>query len=70
MKAINFQRSFLTFRIDTEKKPPQTVSHPPPFSLNNARIQLDCRLRITGHESGETETLRPRRQLQNGTCRG
>ncbi len=57
MKAINFHRSFVTFRIDTEKKPPQTVSHRPPFSLNNARIQLDCRLRITEHETGETETF-------------
>jgi hypothetical protein len=42
MTAIDFSRSFLTFRIDTLKKPPQTVSHRPPYSLNNARIQLDC----------------------------
>ena len=46
MNAVNFQKSFLTFRIDTEKKAPETVSHPPPFSLNNARIQLECRLTI------------------------
>jgi hypothetical protein len=41
-QSIDFSRSFLTFRIDTLKKPPQTVSHAPPYSLNNARIQLDC----------------------------
>ena len=29
MQAIDFSRSFLTFRIDTLKKPPQTVSHKP-----------------------------------------
>ncbi|MFO0905567.1 MAG: hypothetical protein U0939_21330 [Pirellulales bacterium] len=40
--TIDFSRSFLTFRIDTLAKPPQTVSHAPPYSLNNARIQLDC----------------------------
>ena len=42
MNTIDFARSFLTFRIDTLKKPPQTVSHPPPYTLNSARIQLDC----------------------------
>ena len=47
MPAIDFSRSFLTFRIDTLKKPPQTVSHQPPYSLNNARIQLDCVCDVT-----------------------
>lgn len=47
MSTIDFSRSFLTFRIDTLKKPPQTVSHQPPYSLNNARIQLDCVCDIT-----------------------
>ncbi|MFN0050875.1 MAG: hypothetical protein ACKV0T_01705 [Planctomycetales bacterium] len=42
MQTIDFARSFLTFRLDMLKKPPQTVSHPPPYTLNNARIQLDC----------------------------
>lgn len=45
--TIDFGRSFLTFRIDTLAKPPQTVSHAPPYSLNNARIQLDCVCDIT-----------------------
>jgi hypothetical protein len=47
MKTIDFSRSFSTFRIDTLKRPPLTVSHKPPFSLNNARIQLDCVCRIS-----------------------
>lgn len=47
MKTVNFQRSFVTFRIDTEKKQPQTVSHKPPFSLNNARIPIECRCVVT-----------------------
>lgn len=55
MPAIDFSRSFLTFRIDTLKKPPQTVSHQPPYSLNNARIQLDCVCDITEIATKETQ---------------
>jgi len=52
MKAYDFSRSFLTFRIDTLKKPPLTVSHKPPSTLNNARIQVDCRCEITDRQTG------------------
>jgi hypothetical protein len=55
MTCINFARSFLTFRIDTLKKPPQTVSHAPPYSLNNARIQLDCVCDIVDQASNERQ---------------
>ena len=54
MQAIDFSRSFLTFRIDTLKKPPATVSHKPPFTLNNARIPIDCRCAITDKRTGES----------------
>lgn len=57
MTTVNFFHSFLTFRIDLEKKPPQTVSHKPPFSLNNARIQIECRARVTDRETGRTQTF-------------
>ncbi len=56
MQTIDFSRSFLTFRIDTEKKMPQTVSHKPPWSLNNARIQLECRLQVTDKRSGDQQS--------------
>lgn len=46
MNVCDFGRSFLTFRIDLQKKQPRTVSQPPPFSLNNARMQLECRCGI------------------------
>lgn len=55
MPAIDFSRSFLTFRIDTLKKPPQTVSHQPPYSLNNARIQLDSVCDITEKATGNAQ---------------
>jgi hypothetical protein len=50
--TIDFSRSFVTFRIDAIKKPPKTVSHQPPFSLNNARIQLECVCWVTEKSSG------------------
>ena len=55
MKTIDFSRSFLTFRIDTLKREPITVSHKPPFSLNNARIPIECRCEITDKQTGKSE---------------
>lgn len=55
MKIVDFSRSFLTFRIDVLKKPPLTVSHKPPFTVNNARILIECRCEITDKRSGQAE---------------
>ena len=52
MTTIDFSRSFLMFRIDVLKKPPQTVTHKPPYSLNSARIQIDCRCDIVEKATG------------------
>src|SRR6516164_7173334 len=57
MQTIDFGRSFFTFRIDTLKKPPQTVSHKPPFTLNNARIPVECVCEIQEKQSGITQTF-------------
>jgi hypothetical protein len=57
MSTIDFARSFLTFRIDTLKKPPQTASHKPPYTLNNARIQLDCVCDITEKSTGISQRI-------------
>jgi hypothetical protein len=46
MKTVDFSRSFFTFRIDTRKQPPRTMTHAPVVPVNNARIQIDCRCRI------------------------
>ena len=46
MEVVDFSRSFLLFRTDLQKKPSQTASHKAPFSLNNARVVLDCVCRI------------------------
>ena len=55
MNVTDFAASFLTFRIDTDMKPPGTVSHQPPYSLNNARIQLECCCEITEKGTGWSE---------------
>ncbi len=55
MKMIDFSRSFLTFRIDTLKKPPITVSRKFPFTLNTSRVPLECRCRITQKSAGVEE---------------
>lgn len=43
MEVCDFQRSFMTFRIDSLKQKPITHSHKAAMTLNNARIVLDCR---------------------------
>ncbi|MGZ0171182.1 MAG: hypothetical protein ACKVHE_16650 [Planctomycetales bacterium] len=55
MMFTDFAASFLTFRIDTDKKPPATVSHQPPYSLNNARIQLECCCEVTEKVTGRSD---------------
>ena len=57
MKTIDFSRSFLTFRVDSLKKPPQTVTKKPPFSLNNARVQLESRCEIKDRQTGRVEAF-------------
>jgi len=57
MNTIDFCRSFVTFRIDSLKKPPQTVTQKPPFSLNNARVQIECRCEITERKTGRVEAF-------------
>lgn len=54
MQIPNLPLSFLTFRIDFAERAAITVSHPPPFPLNNARIQLDSRCTIHDRETGES----------------
>ncbi len=53
----DFSRSFLTFRIDALKRPPITASHKPPYSLNNARIQIECRCVVTERATGAAQTF-------------
>lgn len=57
MLICDFSKSFVTFRLDFERKPPVTVSHPPPFSLNNARIQVESQCCIVDNQTGQRHTF-------------
>jgi hypothetical protein len=56
-KVLDFARSTLTFRIDLDKIPTRTLSHRPPYPMNNARVVLDCRCRIADRVTGRTQTI-------------
>lgn len=57
MNTVDFARSFLIFRIDYAVKPAETLSHEPPSSLNNARIQLECVCTATDKATGTSQTI-------------
>lgn len=47
LEACDFTRSFVRFRIDITRKMPTTVSHPPPWTVNNVRMPLECLATVT-----------------------
>ena len=53
MDVIDFWNSYLTWRTDWLKVPSKTTSSKPHFTLNNARIPIDCRCKITEKATGE-----------------
>jgi hypothetical protein len=57
VKILDFGRSSVTFRIDLDRMPPKTLSHKPPYALNNARVQLESRVRITEKDGGATHAF-------------
>ena len=57
MTFLEFARSSMVFRIDLDRVPPRTLSHVPPYSLNNARVPIDCRCRITERDTGRVHTF-------------
>ena len=57
MQVLDFPRSFVTWRIDIDELPPRTLSHRPPYPMNNSRIPLESRCRITDGETGVTQTF-------------
>jgi hypothetical protein len=56
MTTIDFQRSFLNFRVDLQAQPAITLSHQPPTTENNARIQLESVCHLRHQESGTAKT--------------
>jgi len=57
VRLLEFARSTMLFRIDLDVKPPRTLSHKPPYPMNNARIPIDCVCRITERAGGRRHTF-------------
>ncbi len=55
VQGIDFSKSFLTFRLDTTKHLPRTMTAPQPFTVNNARIPLECHCLIRERETNREE---------------
>lgn len=57
VRVIDHAASCVQWRVDMHKKPPTTVSHKPPRTLNNARTPIDCILELTDRATGESDRL-------------
>ena len=57
VRVIDHAASCVQWRVDMLKKPPTTVSHKPPRTLNNARTPIDCILELTDPATGESDRL-------------
>ena len=57
MQVLDFPRSSVTWRIDLDELPPATLSHRPPYPMNNSRISLESRCTVVDEETGRTQTF-------------
>jgi hypothetical protein len=57
LQVLDFARSTMTFRIDLDAMPSRTLSHVPPYPMNNARAQLDSRCTVTERATGAVHTF-------------
>lgn len=57
VRAIDHAASSVQWRVDELKKPPTTVSHKPPRTLNNARTPVDAICHLSDPATGEQDTL-------------
>jgi hypothetical protein len=57
MQVLDFPRSSVTWRIDLDELPPATLSHRPPYPMNNSRIALESRCTVFDEETGRTQSF-------------
>ena len=57
MNVLEFARSSIFFRIDLDVRMPKTLSHEPPYRMNNARIPIDGLCRVTERATGRLQTF-------------
>ena len=56
METHDFSRSFVSFRLDLNEKPPKTLSHTPPTVVNNGRLQVACITAVTDNRDRSRRT--------------
>ncbi|MBL9215319.1 MAG: hypothetical protein JNG83_07580 [Opitutaceae bacterium] len=54
VKIYDSNRSYVRWCVDTVAKPPRTVSHKPPFTLNHVRVRSECLAEVTDRRTGRT----------------
>jgi hypothetical protein len=64
VRVPEFARSSIFFRLDLDTIVPRTLSHEPPYRVNNARIPLDGICRVTERATGQVHTF-----LLGGDCK-
>jgi len=57
MLTYDFSRSYFRFSVDLANQPMVTLSHQPPTTVNNVRINLDCRLALTDRSVKKTHVF-------------
>jgi hypothetical protein len=57
VKVLEFARSSIFFRIDLDTIVPRTLSHEPPYRMNNARVPIDGLCRVTERATGRVSTF-------------
>ena len=57
VRVVDHAASCVQWRIDMLKKPPTTVSHKPPRTLNNARTPIDCILELMDPGAGVSDRI-------------
>ena len=57
IQFVDFSSSYIVFRLDTSKVPPKSVSHPPPLSINNVRINHECCATLVEKKTDRSESL-------------
>ncbi|MCC7083429.1 MAG: hypothetical protein IT427_00300 [Pirellulales bacterium] len=64
MQTIDFNRSFVRFRVDRLAQPAITVTHAMPTTVNNVRINLECCCELV-----ELRTGRSNRFMLSASCK-
>jgi hypothetical protein len=64
VETLDFSRSFFTFGIDLEKKPPRTISAKPRYPSNNPRVVVEATCEVSGQDRKN-----PTRYILSASCK-